>query len=153
MSAAPCSAPSRWAWTIAPTADQASGIIDLTGVEIQPRHWQDWASPFAKPPKNLTVEFPNIKILDNNSCSACQSTLLLFLKHHAKHLLDYFSNQAEPSVAIGKGHTELPERTLCLGNCTGKHKNTGVFVPGCPPISSEILKVLTGRPDPDGYKE
>lgn len=134
-------------------ADQGSGVIDLTHIEIQPHHWQDWSSPFAKPPKNLTVEFPNIKILDNNSCSACQSTLLLFLKNHAKHLLDYFSDQEEPSVAIGKGHTELPEKTLCLGNCTAKHKNSGVFVPGCPPISSEILKVLTGRPDPDGYKE
>ena len=99
------------------------------------------------------LEFPNIGILDNNSCSACQSTLLLFLKHHAKHLWDYFPDHKEISVAIGKGHTELPEKTLCLGNCTAKHKKTNIFVPGCPPISSEILNVLTGRPDPDGYKE
>ena len=134
-------------------AEQGSGTIDLTCLEIQPGHWQDWACSFAQPPKNLTVEFPNIKILDNNSCSACQSTLLLFLKHHAKHLLDYFPDQQAPCVAIGKGHTELPEKTLCLGNCTAKYKKSGVFVPGCPPISSEILKVLTGRPDPDGYKE
>ncbi|MCP4450880.1 MAG: DUF362 domain-containing protein [Planctomycetes bacterium] len=134
-------------------AEQGSGIIDLARLQIRPDHWQDWASPFAEPPNNLTMEFPNVKILDNNSCSACQSTLLLFLKHHAKHLLDYFPDQAEVCVAIGKGHTELPDKTLCLGNCTGKHKNAGIFVPGCPPISSEILKVLTGRPDPDGYKE
>jgi uncharacterized protein (DUF362 family) len=134
-------------------AEQGSGIINLARLQIQPDHWQDWASPFAEPPTNLTMEFPNVKILDNNSCSACQSTLLLFLKHHAKHLLDYFPDQDEVCVAIGKGHAELPEKTLCLGNCTTRQKNAGLFVPGCPPISSEILKVLTGRPDPDGYKE
>ena len=134
-------------------AEQGSGIIDLARLQVQPDHWQDWACEFAKPPSNLTIEFPNIRILDNNSCSACQSTLLLFLKHHAKHLLDYFPDQGEVCVAIGKGHTELPDKTLCLGNCTAKQRNTGIFIPGCPPISSEILKVLTGRPDPDGYKE
>ncbi len=134
-------------------AEQGSGIIDLARLQIRPDHWQDWASPFAEPPRNLTMEFPNVKILDNKSCSACQSTLLLFLKHHAKHLLDYFPDQKEVSVAIGKGHAELPEKTLCLGNCTARQKNADIFVPGCPPISSEILKALTGRPDPDGYKE
>jgi uncharacterized protein (DUF362 family) len=134
-------------------AEQGYGTIDLTRLAIQPNHWQDWAIPFAEPPQNLTMEFPHIKILDNNSCSACQSTLLLFLKDHAKYLLDYFPDQKDVSVAIGKGHTELPDRTLCLGNCTAKHKKTGIFVPGCPPISSEILNALTGRPDPDGYKE
>ncbi len=134
-------------------AEQGYGTIDLAHLTIEPNHWEDWMIPFAEPPKNLTMEFPNIKILDNNSCSACQSTLLLFLKHHAKYLLDYFPDQKDVSVAIGKGHTELPENTLCLGNCTARHKKMGIFVPGCPPISSEILNALTGRPDPDGYKE
>ncbi len=134
-------------------AEQGSGIIDLARLQIQPAHWQGWACPFAQPPKNLTMEFPNVKILDKNSCSACQSTLLLFLKHHATHLLDYFPDQDEVCVAIGKGHAELPEKTLCVGNCTARHKNAGIFVPGCPPISSEILKVVTGHSDPDGHKE
>jgi len=134
-------------------SERGFGTIDLGHLQVQPGHWQDWAGSFTEPPKNLTMEFPNIRILDNNSCSACQSTLLLFLKHHAKHLWDYFPDQKEIKIAIGKGHTELPEKTLCLGNCTGKHKKSNIFVPGCPPISSEILNVLTGRPYPDGYKE
>ncbi|MCF7974338.1 MAG: DUF362 domain-containing protein [Phycisphaerae bacterium] len=130
-------------------AERGYGTIDLSGLSIHPDHWQDWAVSFAEPPRNLTLEFPNITVMDNNSCSACQSTLLLFLKHHARHLWDYFPDQKEISVAIGKGHTELPEKTLCLGNCTGRHKKDHIFVPGCPPIASEILNVLTGRPDPD----
>ena len=48
-------------------------------------------------------------------------------------------------IAIGKGHTELPEKTLCLGNCTARFKKENPYVPGCPPVASEILKMLTGR--------
>ena len=39
-------------------------------------------SPFAAPPENLTIEFANITVIDDNSCSACQSTLLLFLTRY-----------------------------------------------------------------------
>ena len=38
----------------------------------------------------------------------------------------------------------VPEGTLCIGNCTIKHKKSGIFVSGCPPVSSEILKEYLG---------
>jgi len=126
-------------------AERQLGVIDLDRIIITPDHWQDWVSDFARPPQNLSIEFPNVTVKDNNSCSACQSTLLLFLKDYADRIFDYLPEQDRLDIAIGKGHTELPEKTLCLGNCTAGFKKDNPYVPGCPPVASEILKKLTGR--------
>jgi uncharacterized protein (DUF362 family) len=126
-------------------AQRGYGLIDIEQMEITPGHWQDWISPFARPPQNLSIEFPRITVKDNNSCSACQSTLLLFLKDYADRIFDYLPDRERLEIAIGKGHTELPEKTLCVGNCTAGFKNDNPYVPGCPPVASEILKKLTGR--------
>jgi hypothetical protein len=127
------------------SAERQLGVIDLDRIQITPEHWQDWASDFVRPPQNLSIEFPKVTVRDNNSCSACQSTLLLFLKEFADKIFDYLPEQDRLDIAIGKGHTELPEKTLCLGNCTARFKEGNPYVPGCPPVASEILKKLTGR--------
>jgi uncharacterized protein (DUF362 family) len=126
-------------------AERDFGVIDTNQMIITPEHWQDWISPFTRPPQNLSIEFPRITVRDNNSCSACQSTLLLFLKDYADRIFDYLPDRDRLEIAIGKGHTELPEKTLCVGNCTAEFKNNNPYVPGCPPVASEILKKLTGR--------
>lgn len=123
-------------------AERGYGTIDLEGIDVSPEGWQRWMKPFAAPPENLTIEFPNVTVLDNNSCSACQSTLLLFLKKNQDHLFDYLPNDKPLHIAIGKGHTELPEGTLCLGNCTINQRGQGIFVPGCPPVGSQILRAI-----------
>ncbi|MHC4325517.1 MAG: DUF362 domain-containing protein [Planctomycetota bacterium] len=126
-------------------AERQLGVIDLDRIKVTPEHWRDWAGNFARPPQNLSIEFPNVTVKDNNSCSACQSTLLLFLKEYADRIFDYLPQQDRLDIAIGKGHTELSEKTLCLGNCTAGFKKDNPYVPGCPPVASEILKKLTGR--------
>ncbi len=126
-------------------AERGFGVIDLEKITVSPGNWRDWCSPFARPPQNLSIEFPNVTVLDNNSCSACQSTLLLFLKSYADRIFDYLPGQDHLNIAIGKGHTELPEKTLCVGNCTARFKSSSPFVSGCPPVASEILKELTGK--------
>jgi hypothetical protein len=126
-------------------AERGYGVIDLERIEVSPDGWQEWSQPFAAPPENLTIEFPNVTVLDNNSCSACQSTLLLFLKKNRDRLFDYFPKDRPLHIAIGKGHTELPEGTLCLGNCTINQRGRGIFVPGCPPVGSQILRAIAGE--------
>ncbi len=123
-------------------AERGYGVIELSRIEVAPGDWLRWAAPFAAPPENLTIEFPNITVLDRNSCSACQSTLLLFLQKHREKLFDYFSSDGPIHIAIGKGHADLPEGTLCLGNCTINQRGKGIFVPGCPPVGSQILRVI-----------
>jgi uncharacterized protein (DUF362 family) len=133
-------------------AERGYGILDLKNIQVSPDHWQALASPFALPPENLSIEFPGVRILDKQSCSACQSTLLLFLKRYGDQLGDYLPEGQELVAAIGRGHGDLPAEALCIGNCTAKHKETGIFIPGCPPVASEIMKVLSeekDRLDPD----
>ncbi len=130
-------------------AERGYGVIDLDSISVTPDNWHDWSSPFTPPPENLSIEFPNINVLDKNSCSACVSTLFLFLKHYRDRLFDYFPSDASICIAIGKGHEEVPEGTLCIGNCVALHRGSGIFIPGCPPVSSEILTVISGKPSVD----
>ena len=134
-------------------ANRGYGTVDLKQIDVSPDNWEAWASNFAPPPETLDVQFPNIQILDKQSCSACQSTLLLFLKQYADQLVEYFPGDGPAPVAIGRGHESLPPDTLCIGNCTAAHKNVGTFVPGCPPVGSEILKAISDQQYREQSKE
>jgi hypothetical protein len=130
-------------------AERGYGVIDLGRILVTPDNWLDWNSPFAPPPEKLSIEFPNINVLDKNSCSACVSTLFLFLKHYRDRLFEYFPSDTSLPIAIGKGHEEVPEGTLCIGNCMALHRASGIFIPGCPPVSSQILTAISGKPSVD----
>ena len=130
-------------------ASRGYGVIDLDRVRVSPEDWRQFGSPFADPPQDLAIEFPDIRILDENSCSACQSTLLLFLKRYGDSIFEYFPADEEVTIGIGKGVPDVPPGTLCIGNCMRAHKDAGPYVPGCPPVGSEILKKLSGKTSVD----
>lgn len=134
---------------LAISAERGYGVIDLDRITVSPTNWQDWAKVFDKPPENLSISFPNVTIFDESSCSACQSTVLLFLKRHGDKLFDYFPKDVKLNIAIGKGHKNLPIGTLCIGNCTAQHRDRGIFVKGCPPVGSEIMQTISGNPSDD----
>ncbi len=128
--------------------ERRHGVIDLEKIDVSPENWTDFADTFAKPPSDLAVEFPDVNIMDVNSCSACQSTLLLFLKRYKDELKEYLPG--DTNIAIGAGHDDLPPGTLCIGNCIKKElRDRGIFIPGCPPVGSEILSAVTGEPSVD----
>ena len=130
-------------------AERGYGVIDLAQIMVTPANWRDWIIDFAPPPENLSIKFPGINVMDKNSCSACQSTLFLFLKRYGDTVREYFPEGAVANFAIGKGHPEVPRGTVCVGNCTARHRDRGIFIPGCPPVGSEILHGLTGQPSID----
>lgn len=130
-------------------ADRGYGCIDLEKINVFPSDWRKWISPFATPPTDISIGFPEFDIRDLNSCSACQSSLLLFLKGYGERILPYFPKEELVKVAIGKGHGNLPDGTLCIGNCTAKNAEKGIYVKGCPPVGSEILRAITGFPTID----
>ena len=121
-------------------AERGYGVTDVGKIRISPENWEEVKSPFARAPEKLSVAFPGFTILDEQSCSGCQSTLLMFLERHGKELREKIPDKEEIVIAIGKGHKRLPDGTLCVGNCTVQNKKSGKFVPGCPPVASEILK-------------
>lgn len=129
------------------------GVIDLARIDVNPKDFASHAQTFEDVPSDIALEFPNVRILDENSCSACQSTLLMFLKRYGSELRDYAPTDGPVTIAIGKGHAAVDPGTLCLGNCTLPHRKTGVFVPGCPPVVSTIHNLITrGTVKDDGRR-
>ncbi len=126
-------------------AERGYGVIDISKIQVNPDTWHDFCSPFERPPENLSIRFPGVTILDEKSCSACQSTLFMFLKRYGDKMFNYFPKQKNVTIAIGKGHESVPCGTLCIGNCTEQHKEQGVFVSGCPPVASQIMKAISER--------
>ena len=128
-------------------AERGLGTIDLRRVRVEPRDYGKYASHFAPPPKKLNLTFPNVVVHAGEACSACTSTLLLFLQQYHAGLADYALDDGKTHVAIGKQPCALPEGTIALGNCAAivaghRGEPKGVWVKGCPPVSSQILAAL-----------
>ncbi len=124
-------------------AERGHGIIDLDRIEITPADWESYGDVFDAAPENLSIEFPNVNVFDENSCSACQSTLLLFLKRYGEQLFEYFPEEQGVNIGIGKGVEQVPPGTLCIGNCMLAHKERGTYVKGCPPVGSAIFRAIS----------
>jgi prephenate dehydratase len=122
--------------------ERGYGVIDLDKINVAPPDWKRWAQPFAPVPTNVAIEFPNVKVLDEMSCSACQSTVFLFLKRYGAALGDYASPDKPLSIVIGKGHKSVPPNSICVGNCTRAFRELGTYVPGCPPVASSIMRAM-----------
>ena len=75
-------------------AERGYGVISPDRIRVFPGNWQDVRSPFALPPDKLSVEFSGFTILDQQSCSACQSTLLMFLRRHGRQLRKNISDES-----------------------------------------------------------
>lgn len=109
-----------------------------------PADWRERITRFEPPPQSFTVTYPNIQVLDENSCSACLSTLALLLKRYGPEVVESFPEGQAITIVIGKGNEDVPEGALCIGNCAMRHEGKGTYVPGCPPVASEILSRLLG---------
>jgi len=127
--------------------ERGFGEINIDKIDVFPNNWRDYSKNFIQPPENIAINFPGVNIFDKNSCSACQSTLLLFMKNNKEFIKEYYPEKEDINIAIGKGHNSLPKGTLCIGNCTIKHRNAGIFIKGCPPVSSEIINCIKKQKD------
>ena len=123
-------------------AERGYGSLAAESFTVTTPGWQSLRARFAPVPTSLTMQFPQVTILDEQSCSACQSTVLLFMKRFGEQLGEYFPGNKPISIAIGKGHQGVPPNTICVGNCTRRFRDAGVYVPGCPPVASSILATL-----------
>jgi uncharacterized protein (DUF362 family) len=118
------------------------GEIRLDRISVDPPDFLMWKIPFEPPPDRISISYPDVVVYDRGSCSACLSTLMVFLQGQRHRLDEYRLKDDKFHVGIGKYLQEIPEGTVLLGNCTQRFKDRGVFIQGCPPISSQILETL-----------
>ncbi len=124
------------------TAEKGLGEIDPQKISVDPRNYSKWMVPFEPPPSRLSIPFPNVTVHDEGSCSACLSTLLVFLQDYHSRLTDYRLEDQNIHIGIGKHLHACPEGTILIGNCSSKMKSCGIFIQGCPPVASQIADSL-----------
>ena len=124
------------------TAEKGLGEIDPKKISVAPKNYSKWVVPFEPPPSKLSIPFPNVMVHDEGSCSACLSTLLVFLQDYHSKLTDYRLEDQNIHVGIGKHLGTCPRGTILIGNCSSKMKSRGVFIQGCPPVASQIADRL-----------
>ena len=127
------------------SAERGLGEIQLKKISVEPQDYLKWETPFALPPSKLSIPFPDVVVYDEGSCSACLSTLLVFLKNYHLQLTDYRLQDEKIHIGIGKNLNGCPKGTILIGNCTSKMKRKGIFVQGCPPVASHIWNTLSGE--------
>ena len=131
------------------SARKGLGEIEVQKMTVKPRDFLKWENPFDPPPTKLSIPFPDIIVHDEGACSACLSTLLVFLQNYHSRLTDYRLGDRNIHVGIGKLLNVCPKGTILIGNCTIKMKEIGPFIQGCPPVASDILEALVAKKDVD----
>jgi uncharacterized protein (DUF362 family) len=120
------------------------GEIRLEKISIEPPDYLKWENSFEPSPSQFSIPFPDIMVHDEGSCSACLSSLIVFLNEYYSQLGDYYLGDQKLHLGIGKHLKGCPKGTIFIGNCTSKMKRKGVFISGCPPVSSHIMNTLMG---------
>lgn len=115
--------------------------IKLKDIIVKPDNYLDWKRKFKLPPGKISINFSNVEVVDKGACSACMSTILLFLKRYYEKFSDYLSPDNKLKIAVGKEIKFADKNTLLVGNCTFKLKNKGIFISGCPPVPSQIFDI------------
>jgi hypothetical protein len=127
------------------SAEKGLGEVRWRRISVEPKDFLKWKIPFTPPPSRLSIPYPDVRVSDEGSCSACLSTLLVFLNDYHSQLTDYHLPDGKIHMAIGKNVNGCPRGTLLIGNCTSKMKRRGIFVQGCPPVASHIWETLSGE--------
>jgi hypothetical protein len=123
-------------------AEQKGGVTSLAEISTIPDDISRFRTEFAVPPTEIVIENSMVNLLDEGSCSACQSSVYLFLKNNEALIGDYIGACGHFSIAIGSEVEEVPEDTFLIGNCTACHKDKGTFLVGCPPSQTIVMETV-----------
>ncbi|MBN1927736.1 MAG: DUF362 domain-containing protein [Prolixibacteraceae bacterium] len=121
---------------------------DIADYEVLPANYEQYIAPYQQPPKEISFKFPGVEVQDVDSCSACLSTIMLFLNRFSDEMNDYKLCDGKFHIAIGKGIEKAMEGTVFVGNCTRHMKDKGIFVKGCPPVATRIYEAIVHQ-EPD----
>jgi uncharacterized protein (DUF362 family) len=123
-------------------SEKGMGEIRLQNISVKPENYLKWESPFDPPPSRFSISSLDVRVYDGGACSACLSTLIVFLKKYHSKLNPYYLDDEKIHIGIGKHLERFPEGTLLIGNCTSKKKKRGIFIKGCPPVASHIARTF-----------
>lgn len=111
-----------------------------------PKTITEFIYPLTPPPQSISIKYENVRLIDIDSCSACLSTVFQLIKENKEFIDQHFTEDNPLNLAIGKGikSSDLYDNTFLIGNCTYHAHNHGIFIKGCAPVESVILKNIKG---------
>jgi len=123
-------------------AAQKGGAASLADIATIPEDIRPYQTEFAVPPTEIVIENHMVNLMDEGSCSACQSSVYLFLKNNEALIGDYIGECGHFNIAIGSDVEDVPDDTFLIGNCTICHKDKGTFLVGCPPSQTIVMETV-----------
>ncbi|MBN1699847.1 MAG: DUF362 domain-containing protein [Spirochaetales bacterium] len=131
------------------TAERTGYSFDPATYQVCGANAENYTShiiSYTRPPSSISIKYPNIVVHDCDSCSACQSTVMLFLRRFKDDMSQYLLDDGKFHIGIGKGlDGTIKQGTVLIGNCTKNVRDSGLFIPGCPPVPTRIYKAITGN--------
>lgn len=109
-----------------------------------PKRIQKFVRQIEPPPTTITIKYKNVNLIDVDSCSACLSSIFNLLKNNKEFIDKYFTPEKPLRLAIGKGiqQSDLYSDTFLIGNCTYSQRERGIFIQGCTPVESTIIRII-----------
>ncbi len=115
-------------------------------IKVDPVDYKKFCAKFITPLEaKLEIKCDNLEFVDESACSGCHTALLQFMRYHR----DKFKEGDRITLFAGKDLDEKEimsrkDKAFLVGNCTAKYRKLAPFCKGCPPVDSEILKVIKG---------
>jgi len=121
---------------------QGRGDLSLEHIDVDEVILSKIKTPVRRAvPEDISSVYPYFMITNKDACSACDSTAMAFLRTFGNQ----YQGKNQVQVLLGTGIREDDIKLahcIFLGNCAAKHKKRGTFLPGCPPIPSDIKRAL-----------
>lgn len=121
---------------------QTGGELSFDDLDLDRETFLSLQSPFKRAiPEDISAKFPEFVVTSGDTCSACDATTMAFLRTYGKN----YAGDKSIQIAMGKNLDPIKmfkERCILLGNCTAKLREMGVFLEGCPPIPSDIMRAI-----------
>ena len=116
-------------------------------IKTIPRNIEEFIHPLKPSPETITIKYKNVILTDIDSCSACLSTIFKLLENNIDFINKHYTAEKPLRIAIGKGikQTDLYSDMFLVGNCTSKLNQKGVYIKGCAPVESTILRIISEK--------
>lgn len=116
-------------------------------IDVDPKNYEDYSTKFITPAlAKLGLKCDALEFIDESACSGCHAALNQFMRYHSSKFEDsekiylFSGKDLNEEEIIEKG-----DKAFLVGNCSYKFRNLAPICKGCPPVDSEILKMVKGQ--------
>jgi hypothetical protein len=123
-------------------SEMGVGEIALDRIEVLGEEIDKLSVPFKLPadPLVIAAELDNIEVLVGEACSGCLNRLGEVFTDIGSESL---AQSGDLTFVVGKGIEPVAGRTnILVGVCTAGHKEEGLYLPHCPPMTADVAQAL-----------